>query len=174
MDSWLDIEARFRELASPMRHIRLTSQTGADGEHWRLAGVYDRVLFEQFENLCRLAGEQLTAVCANDSSYAEILDHSDPLIRWYRALGMQPRAVTNPMSMYSENPDGTRNWSHVGDIEHVPQMAANLCLRLHGTHPISSEIAEASWVAQIWDKYAMPILIAVVSGLILALLTQLI
>jgi len=150
-----------------MRFIRLDAQTGDHGEYWRLAGGYDRNLFDQFESLCRLAGSELTAVYANNAEKAEILDHPDPLIRWYRTLKEQPGVCESSFPAYTDEDDGTKLWIYSGTIHGVAEVAANMCLQLHGTNPIILPVEPTPNIfVRIWHEYGKQIVIGVIVSII--------
>ena len=71
MDSWLDIEQRFRLLAPELKHHRLDAQWGAAGEYWRIAGSGSTSATEQFEILSSLAGQLLRRVLKGESELGQ-------------------------------------------------------------------------------------------------------
>lgn len=60
-----------------------------------------------------------------------------------------------------------QNLGHIfgGTINHLPDVAANLCLQLHGRHPITPP-----WHQKLYEQYGKEIIV----GLTLALATALI
>ena len=51
MNSWIDIENRFRNIAESLKYLILDYQWGAAGEHWGLSGMRKNTVVKQFEEL---------------------------------------------------------------------------------------------------------------------------
>jgi len=155
MKSWLDLEERFRNLALSLRYVRIDEQTGAAGEHWRIAGSAANESIRQFELLCNLAGQQITElkVCSE-----EILNHPDPKIRWYRLLKEVSPSYKTGISGYQTNDEGENlGWIHTGSISDIGEASANMCLQLHQTHPIKPK-----WYEILYRDYAIQIIIGLI------------
>ena len=84
MDSWIDLEKRFRALAPQLAHARIDDQTGVDGEYWRIAGTAtNNETVREFELLCAVAGSLISDL---DVYPPEIVDHTDTTVRWFRLM----------------------------------------------------------------------------------------
>ena len=152
MNSWLDFEERFRNLASLLSHVRIDEQTGVAGEYWRLAGTAHNEVVKQFEILCDQAGQQITKLAACPE---EILNHPDPKIRWYRFLKMVSPSYKTGISGWQTNNEGEiLGWICTGSISDIGVASANLCLHLHQTHPIKPK-----WHETLYRDYAKEIII---------------
>ena len=76
MDTWINFESRFKELAPRLQSSRIDDQTGAVGEYWRLSGVNnDREAEQEFQTLCSIAGNHITEVLGGIEAYSIILDN---------------------------------------------------------------------------------------------------
>ena len=140
MNSWLDYEARFRLLSTRLSDARLDVQTGVAGEHWRIAGGFDREAIKEFDILCQLAGRELTKVWQDEPKFKEILENDDPKIRWYRALKEAKGAYEpGPIARQLDEEGNTNGWILAGSVKHLGDVAANLCLSLHVANPIKQE-----------------------------------
>ena len=81
---WMELEGRFLRLAEPMKFTRLDIQTGAAGEHFRLAGMPAKQARIEFETIARLAGDRIRELGGVGDEQVD--DAPDGLARWYRAL----------------------------------------------------------------------------------------
>ena len=71
------------------------------------------------------------------------------------------------MPGYTEEKDGTKKWIYSGTIYNIADVAANLCLKLHGTHPIKPTLkAKVSTLRHIWQEYGKQIVIGVIVSII--------
>lgn len=166
MKNWIELEPRFRGLVPRLKHTRLDDQTGAAGEHWRLAGGYDREAERQFETLSVLAGRLLAKAIVGRSDIKSILEGSDPRIHWYRALKAYSGSHETGFPAYQANDAGENlGWIYSGSILNIGEVAANVCLYLQAHHPI-----RAKWYERIYDDYGKQIIV----GLVVALATALI
>jgi hypothetical protein len=166
MNNWLELEARFRALALRMRHTRLDDQTGAAGEHWRLAAGFDQASDGEFEVLSELAGSLLSVALKSQTNATEILSHQDPKVRWYRAMKLLSGAHEPGLVAFQTN-DAGENLGNIygGTIHNLPEVAANLCLHLHSRHPIT-----VSWYQRIYEQYGKEIIVGVILILVTALI----
>lgn len=85
MSNWNDFEKQFMELVPYFNSSRLDIQWGDSGEHFSIAGGADRLANQRFEILARKAGEKLLDI-KSIYEYTEIVNESDALMRWYKAL----------------------------------------------------------------------------------------
>lgn len=104
IQTWLDLEERFRRLIPDLKYTRLDEQTGAAGEFWRIAGGDARQAANEFELLSMLAGKLLQQVGRNKAELKEIIVHHDFKICWYRALKKFCRAY-EPSRSYLRQKD---------------------------------------------------------------------
>lgn len=160
MKTWLDFESRFRELSPALQQARIDNQTGAVGEYWRIAGISpNKEAVRQFELLCNLSGQQITELHACS---AEILNHEDPKIRWYRLLKNTSASYERGISGYQSDEEGNSlEWIHGGTISNICESSANLCLQLHSTHPIKQK-----WHEIVYQDYGKQIVIGIILLLI--------
>ncbi|WP_337912459.1 hypothetical protein [Vibrio cholerae] len=165
MDSWLDIERRFRDLAPALKFHRLDDQTGAAGEWWRVAGEPCQVVTD-FELLCELAGEQLAIVLKSESEYADIVAGNNVKWMWYRMLKKNTSSYKMGSSGYEIADDGTRNWIYTGSLNNIGESAANLALWLNAKYPLRPKINIEAWYKKLYRDYGKEILIGVVVAII--------
>jgi hypothetical protein len=94
METWLDIEQRFRTLAEPLRFLRLDVQWGGStGEGWHLAGMGRTSVVAEFEALSAIAGDALVKAFAGSPQKPDWLSDPESDRRWFRALKEQSRAI---------------------------------------------------------------------------------
>ena len=167
MQSWLELEKRFRELAPALQFSRLDAQWGAAGEYWRIAGVQNAVVAQQFEILAAIAGEQLVRSNASTpESSAEWPETNDSKYKWFRALKDTSPAFGNLSHGQQLNDDGSSaGFLYTGSLHPFSEASANLCLSLHASHPITE--VKSKWV---WfhENYGKALLIGLVLTLVAA------
>ncbi len=138
MNTWLDIEKRFRDISPSLSGVRLDHQWGDAGEYWRVAGGSHDNNFEQFEILASIAGQLLEkSLPKNDPVLEKIVNEESYENRWYRAVW----ELTNKIENYTFGIMKNDNDEKVGQIHsamifNVVNVSANLCLRLHALYPI--------------------------------------
>ena len=158
MDTWINFESRFKELAPRLQSSRIDDQTGAVGEYWRLSGVNnDREAEQEFQTLCSIAGNHITEVLGGIEAYSIILDNEDPKIRWYRLLKEKSPSYSRGPSGYQIEDDGSKGWIHGGTISHICEGSANLALWLHANHPITQH-----WAKTFYQDYGKEIIVGAV------------
>ena len=158
LKTWLDYEERFRNLAPRLQHSRIDDQTGAAGEHWRIAGLTnDKEALHEFDTLCTIAGRKATEALKENSSFSDSLDHKDPRIRWYRLLKTHSTSYERGPSGYETNEDGSKQWSHVGTISNIGEGSANLCFWLEAHFPITQP-----WYKTLYEDYGKGIIVGVI------------
>ncbi len=156
MNTWLEFEARFRELSPLMQSARIDDQTGSAGEHWRIAGItLNNETVKQYELLCNLAGQQITDLNIGSN---ELLNHTDPKVRWYRLLKSSTASYQNGLAGYQTDDDGNNlGWLYTGTINNICEGSANLCLQLHTTNPIKPKLRET-----LYQDYGKQIIIGII------------
>lgn len=108
-----------------------------------------------------LAGIALTEALKGQTDAEKILSHPDPKIRWYRALKFLSGAHKTDSPGYQTNEAGENlGWIFGGTFYNLPEVAGNVCLKLHGKHPI-----KALWYERIYEQYGKEIIV----GLVIAL-----
>lgn len=139
MESWFDMEKRFRVLAPDLQHHRLDAQWGAAGEYWRVAGFGRSPATEQFEMLSSLAGQLLGGVLGGGNELEQaLLSIKDSKIRWYQALKALSSAFKSDGYGEQLNEDGSSGgFIYTGTINQIAEVSANLCLSLQISHPIA-------------------------------------
>lgn len=135
--SWFDLEAKFKELTEELAETRVDAHWGGSvGEHWRLAGSFERTARQRFESTARMAGEKLLAQLGNHPDIpAELSAESDPVVRWYKAIwklagGLQQDFIARERDK-SGKPAG-----HVtgGTIRNVAKASSTLCLMINSKY----------------------------------------
>lgn len=162
MQSWLNLEQRFRSLISSLGDARLDDQTGSQGEHWRIACGYSKQAIREFELLSILAGKLLNAVGENKTELTNIIHHSKPDISWYRALKEFSNA--HESKFYAITKDERGNETGViftGTIYNIAENSANLCLYMEVNYPLKSTLYKKLWV-----NYGREILVGVIVTLL--------
>lgn len=165
MDSWLDLEQRFRVLAPELRHHRLDAQWGAAGEYWRIAGSGTTPATEQFEILSSLAGQLFGRVLKGGNELETLLlSTADTKLRWYKAL--KARSSSFGHQSYGEqlNENGSSGgFIFTGTVNQIAEASANLCLAFHSSHPIVERKTKWQWLH---ENYIRALIIAVVAALV--------
>jgi hypothetical protein len=131
--SWHELERRFQELEPLLQYTRIDGQTGAAGEHWRMAGSAGRDAEDRFEAVARMASEKLFLEMENEvDQYNDLASESDPLIRWYKALQYIGRRYETSGHIVREmNDDGSPGgFIYTGSINSPAAASATLCLAL--------------------------------------------
>jgi hypothetical protein len=109
----------------------------------------------------------MTAVYSGQADKAQILSHPDPMIRWYREMKEQPGVFEPSNPAWTGEKDGTKKWIYSGTIHDIAGVAANLCLKLHRTHPIAvNGNAKVGVLRHIWEEYGKQIVIGVMISII--------
>lgn len=87
LPTWDELAARFSQLEPALQFSRIDGQTGAAGEHWRIAGAPARDAEERFKATVNIASARLEQDFPDEiAKHKDIIDEQDPLIRWYKAL----------------------------------------------------------------------------------------
>ena len=133
MLTWLELEARFRDVTHSFRFVRLDAQWGSSGEHWRLAGGHDVTLSRRFESLAALGGQKLRSFLPAES---ELLAHSpEPKVVWYRALWKLGGYMKHQNYALERDKEGkTIGTIYLGSIERPAEASAVFCLEASGTY----------------------------------------
>ena len=133
MPSWEELRRDFRDLEEPLKLARLDSQSGSDGEYWRLAGVHqDAAVSRRFEALAGLAGRNLRLSLGADERHKEpIFKGEDPALWWYRALKEIGKYSRFSGATHTLDEQDRRSGSIVlGSIDQPAQASATFCLEL--------------------------------------------
>lgn len=166
MKTWLDYEERFKEIAPKLQDSHIDEQTGAAGEHWRVAGLTNnREALHEFETLCTIVGKKATEVLKEDISFAKILEHPEPKIRWYRLLKTHSTSYEPGTPGYQIEEDGSKGRLHHGTISNIGKGSANLCLWLEAHFPITQP-----WYVTLYEDFGKEIIIGVILILITAVI----
>lgn len=170
MQTWLDLEKRFRLLIPELKDTRLDEQTGDDGEYWRLAGGYTPSSRNEFELLSTLAGNLLREIGRNKAELREIINQHDSKICWYRALKKFSDAYKHKFYAVKKDKEGNdAGIIFTGSIFNVPENSANVCLymELHYAR-------KTRFYKKLWNEYGKQIIvgvaIAVIGAAVLAVL----
>jgi hypothetical protein len=138
METWLDIEQRFRTLAEPLRFLRLDVQWGGStGEGWHLAGMGRTSVVAEFEALSAIAGDALVKAFAGSPQKPDWLSDPESDKRWFRALKEQSRAFEFGHVVWEADEDGKKTGTIFGgSINNVVEASANFCLTMHRQFPL--------------------------------------
>ena len=165
MESWLELEKRFRSLSGDLKYCRLDGQWGSAGEYWRIAGSARTPATEQYEILSSLAGQVLKKVLkGSDEAEKKLLGISDPKIAWYNALKGRSGSFGDHSYARELNEDGSSaGLIFTGSLTNMADAAANLCLALHTSHPI---LQRKRWWQWLHDNYVKAIIIGGILAII--------
>ena len=130
MRSWTQLESDFRALRASDFDARLVHQSGAAGEHWRVAAAASVHARTRFEALARMGGEKILELPAT-GGWPDIAQESDPLIRWYRGLRQLSGAYrTDGHAIQEGDEAGGRGVLLMATIQDVYEASATLCATL--------------------------------------------
>jgi hypothetical protein len=158
MQSWLDLESRFKELREPLRHVRLDIQWGCEGEYFRLAGGSSSPITRQFETLAGVAGRFMERSLQKDTELGmALLAEPNPNIRWYRAL-KELSGEFQPDFPGEVRDEAGNFMGHIfcGHLHAVAEASANLCLRMYAEFPLRED---RSFWRRLYDDYGKEIVI---------------
>lgn len=164
MNSWLELEKRFREVSAKLSNTRIDHQWGAAGEYWRITGSATTPTLQEFELLAALAGAALKKALKKSTPSAEfVFSEADDKTRWYRALRAWSGGFESTEHACQTNENGEFAGNIFSDTMYDPAlMSANLCLKLHTDHPFP----EKSFWRKAWDEYGSKIIVGVVVAFI--------
>ncbi|PQP80726.1 hypothetical protein C0Q44_26220 [Paenibacillus sp. PCH8] len=137
MSTWNELEKQFKELAPSFQFSRLDIQWGDSGEHFRIAGTTDRLSVERFEILAQIAGSKLNN-SVYSQEYPEIMDETNALFRWYKALWKIGNNLEFGFmgNMMNDEEEVIGN-IYTGTIQHFIKASEVLCFRLSSLESIS-------------------------------------
>ncbi|MGD2091655.1 MAG: hypothetical protein PVH61_36110 [Candidatus Aminicenantes bacterium] len=138
MNSWIDIEKRFRDIAESLKNLRLDYQWGAGGEYWHLylIGMRKNPVVSQFEELATIAGNLLNKTFDEKTELGEyLLSERDSKTRWYKAL----KEHSGEFEIDRNIPYLKGEPIFKGSVNSVAEVSANLCLKLHANQPIKED-----------------------------------
>lgn len=164
MNSWLDLEKRFREISAKLSFTRIDHQWGAAGEYWRITGSATTPTVQEFELLTALAGTALKKAIKKSTPSAEfVFSEADDKTRWFRALRAWSGGFESADYACQTDENGKFAGNIFTDTMHDPAlMSANLCLRLHTDYPFP----EKSFWRKARDEYGSKIIVGtVVTGI---------
>lgn len=141
MNTWLDLEKRFRDIAPTLSDVRLDHNWGDGGEHWNIAGGFRSGNLEQFKILVQLAGQLLEKSLPKEEQLLEKIMAEDAYERrWFRAVWETTNNRENFLFGTIKDDEG-KEIGHIYSamIYNVVDVSANLCLRLHALYPVKEE-----------------------------------
>lgn len=141
METWLDIEHRFRTLVEPLRFLRLDVHWGGStGEGWRLAGIRRTSAVAEFEVLSAIAGDAVVKAFTGSTQKPDWLSDPESDRRWFRALKEQSGAFEFGHIVWEADEDGKKTGTiYGGGINNVVEVSANFCLTMHRKFPLRPE-----------------------------------
>ena len=165
MNSWLELERRFRALAPSLAHCRIDAQWGAAGEYWRIAGSATSPISTEYEILSTMAGQLLQRVLSEKiESEQSLLAIQDPKIRWYNALKLKSPQFGHQNYAQQINEDGTSaGFIFMGSVSQIAEASANLCLAFQVSHPIVERPSRWQWLH---ENYIRALIIGTVLALV--------
>ena len=136
MQTWLELESRFRAFAPLAQHLRIDYQWGAAGEYWNVRGM-SQTTTTQFEGLAQIAGDFLKKALPNTEQTRPVL-HEPHLQRiWFRAIkewGGCFQYLHYAQQVGDNGEDMGLIYS--GQIPNAAEASANFCLFLYTTYPM--------------------------------------
>lgn len=127
--NWSDLEREFSALTQPLRDARLDGQSGAAGDHWRVAAAFDQLAASRFEVLAEAAGRLLTL--EGIPLHEVPAQESDPAFRWYKFLQHHTQFFEFRSPAQQINDDGSSaGWLYSGWINSPARVSALACLQL--------------------------------------------
>jgi len=165
VNSWLELEQRFRNLAPSLQHSRLDAQWGAAGEYRRLAGTGLTPATHEYEILSTIAGQLLEKVLRpTEEGEKALLGIGDARTRWYNLLKSQSPFFGDRSYGQQFHEDGSpARVIFTGSLSTPADAAATLCLSLHTSHPIVEQKSKWPWLH---DNYIKAIIVGVIVALI--------
>jgi len=165
MNSWLELEKRFRALAPTLAHCRIDAQWGAAGEYWRIAGGVPSPTTNEYEILSTIAGQLLQRVLSEKIEGEKLLlAVGDPKIRWYHALKLRSPSFGDYSYGEQRHEDGSSaGFIFTGSISPIAESSANLCLTFHASHPIVEHTSRWRWLH---DNYIKALIIGGILALV--------
>lgn len=138
MDSWTDIEKRFRALEEALRGLRLGFQWGDAGEHWDLTGVARDEAYRECLLLSGVAGKMLEHSLTPEKDPGRwLLQEQDLTYRWFQAVKELSGRFESRPPAYGVDEDGNRVEAiYTGWVSNYIANSANLCLWLEAEYPI--------------------------------------
>ena len=164
MQTWLDLESRFRSLAPRLKFGRLDAQWGAAGEYWHIAGGVDAAVRQEYELLCGVAGRFLEQVySSNDPDQARLLEIGNPTTRWYTLL-KNFAGTQNLIYGEQRSDDGSSaGFVYSATVISFVESSANLCLALHAEKPIVERQGKWKWFH---ENYGKTLIVGVVLAIV--------
>lgn len=130
--SWSKLEQRFKDLEPALQSARIAGQTGAAGEHWRLAGASSGDARRRFNAVAAMASTRLFQDFPSEiRRFPELESESDPVIRWYKALQFIADRYEDYRYAEQINDDGSSGgFIFTGSIDQPATASATFCLEL--------------------------------------------
>ena len=169
MNTWLDLEERFKQIQEPLRHYRLDIQWGIEGEYFRLTGGSQNPNTRKFEVLAGVAGRMIERSLSEKAEPgASLLKEQNPQLRWYRALKDLSGEFQHDHPAQSMDEQGNfRGHILFGSLHSVAEASANLCLRMHAEYPLRDD---RSFWARLYDDYGREIVIGSIVAVVTAII----
>ena len=162
MNSWHELEQRFRALAPALRHYRLDAQWGAAGEFWRITGSTNGPTTTEYEILSTMVGQLLERMLSKKiEADKTLLAIVDPKIRWYNALKLLSPSFGGFSYGEQTNDDkSSAGFIFTGSIRPFAEASANLCLTFHTKPPVRITMPliypDLSWYSSQSERKGLP------------------
>ncbi len=175
--SWKELSIFFDELSPKMLNSRLDYQWGSVPSNWSLVTYCDNYTRDRFITLVQISGTKLKELMNDKHNIEELKKEKDPVRFWYYALKNFSTAFkTDLIAQHKDNEGINLGNIYIGSIYNVAKISANLCMQFSIKYP-DHKIKELSNIIDkkelFWEKYAVPIIITVVGGLIVGLILML-
>jgi hypothetical protein len=130
--TWYELEQRFKDLEPALQYSRIDGQTGAAGEHWRIAGGASRDVQNRFNAVASLASLRLALDFPQKvQEHSKIADEPDLAIRWYKALQYLAGRYEHGLILEQTHDDGSSGGFLItGTIYKPAEASATLCLEM--------------------------------------------
>ncbi len=172
--SWPELQQQFSDLKVAARTLRLDRTWGTGTtEHW-FTICEDQLAKQRFEALAVLAA-QLIQVSGGLDLGDEFSPPPDLLHMWYQVVWHLVGPTNSPMYGQAWNDGKDMGSVFSSSIYKLAEASAVAALKLQALLPPPKPAVRQSfwkrWVVPVWDKFAIPIIVTVVGGLILLWLT---
>ena len=145
MQTWLELENRFRSLSLLAQYLRIDFQWGAAGEFWYVGGMAQNTVTTHFNGLAQIAGDLLGSALPNVDQTRPILVEPYSQRRWFRAMREWSGAFQYLHSVQQLGDNGEDNgFIYTGQINDAVEASANLCLVLHSQYPLANKLLAPS------------------------------
>lgn len=172
--TWKELAQKFEDLQPSMENARLDYQWGSIPKIWSLGGC-DQITRDRFYTLAKIAGLKLSVLLDKDK-HEDLKNEKNFLRFWYYSLkifsGKFQIQIATVQKDKEGNVIGPVNLGHIYDVAIV---SSNMCMEFATMFQSNiSHSKEESKFKNFYDKYAIPIIVTVIGGLIVGLVMSII